>query len=92
MGHGGDVTGFNSYITRYPDEQFTVIVLSNIEMRPPGPLPDAGILAHKIAEIYLTDKISISKEHVGISLDPKILDSYTGQYKWINAVSGISRI
>jgi CubicO group peptidase (beta-lactamase class C family) len=88
VGHGGDITGFNSYIARYPDEQFTVIVLSNIEMRPPGPLPDAGILAHKIAEIYLSDKISATKEHVAISLDPKILDSYTGQYKWINASKG----
>jgi CubicO group peptidase (beta-lactamase class C family) len=85
VGHGGDITGFNSYIARYPDEQFTVIVLSNIEMRPPGPVPDAGILAHKIAEIYLADKISATKEHVAISLDPKILDSYTGQYRWINA-------
>jgi hypothetical protein len=57
-------------------------------MRPPGPLPDAGILAHKIAEIYLTGKISATKEHVAISLDPKILDSYTGEYKWINASKG----
>lgn len=88
VGHGGDITGFNSYIARYPDEQFTVIVLSNIEMRPPGPLPDAGILAHKIAEIYLADKISTTKEHIAISLDPKILDSYIGQYKWINASKG----
>jgi CubicO group peptidase (beta-lactamase class C family) len=88
VGHGGDITGFNSYIARYPDEQFTVIVLSNIEMRPPGPLPDAGILAHKIAEIYLADKINATKEHIAISLDPKILDSYIGQYKWINASKG----
>jgi CubicO group peptidase (beta-lactamase class C family) len=88
VGHGGDITGFNSYIARYPDEQFTVIVLSNIEMRPPGPLPDAGILAHKIAEIYLSDKISATKEHIAISPDPKILDSYVGQYKWINASKG----
>jgi CubicO group peptidase (beta-lactamase class C family) len=85
VAHGGDITGFNSYIARYPDEQFTVIVLSNIEMRPPGPLPDAGILAHKIAEIYLADKISTTKEHVAISLDTEILDRYTGQYRWINA-------
>jgi CubicO group peptidase (beta-lactamase class C family) len=85
LAHGGDITGFNTYIARYPDEQFTVIVLSNIEMRPPGPVPDAGALAHRIAEIYLSDKLSTSKEHVAIQLDPKILDSYTGQYKWINA-------
>jgi CubicO group peptidase (beta-lactamase class C family) len=88
VGHGGDITGFNSYIARYPDEQFTVIVLSNIEMRPPGPVPDAGVLAHKIAEIYLPNKISAAKEHVAVSLDPKILDSYTGHYKWVNASKG----
>jgi len=37
-------------------------VLSNIEMRPPGPVPDAGYFAHKIAEIFLSDKHSTSKE------------------------------
>jgi hypothetical protein len=86
--HGGDITGFNSYIARYPDEQFTVIVLSNIEMRPPGPVPDAGYLAHKIAEIYLSNKLSSPKEHVAIQLDPGTLDNYTGQYEWINASKG----
>jgi CubicO group peptidase (beta-lactamase class C family) len=88
VAHGGDITGFNSYIAFYPDEQFTVIVLSNIEMRPPGPVPDAGYLAHKIAEIYLTDKLIKSMEHIAIQLDPKILDSYLGTYKWINASKG----
>jgi CubicO group peptidase (beta-lactamase class C family) len=85
VGHGGDITGFNSYIVRYPEEQFTVVVLSNIEMRPPGPVPDAGTLAHKIAEIYLKDKFSAVKEHIAITIDPKTLDSYVGEYKWLNA-------
>jgi hypothetical protein len=88
VGHGGDITGFNSYIARYPDEQFTVIVLSNIEMRPPGPLPNAGDLAHKIAELYLSDKMSTTKVHLAIQLDSNILDSYTGPYKWVNASKG----
>ena len=92
VGHGGDITGFNSYIARYPDEQFTVIVLSNIEMRPPGPIPDAGTLAHKIAEIYLKDKFSAVKEHVAISLDPKTLDAYVGDYKWVNASQGFIEV
>jgi hypothetical protein len=56
--------------------------------RPPGPLPDAGDLAHKIVEIYLLDKISAIKEHIAIELDPKILDSYIGKYKWINTSKG----
>jgi CubicO group peptidase (beta-lactamase class C family) len=88
VGHGGDITGFNSYIARYPDEQFTVIILSNIEMRPPGPLPNAGDLAHKIAELYLSDKMSTTKMHLAIQLDSNILDSYTGKYKWVNASKG----
>jgi hypothetical protein len=53
-------------------------------MRPQGPVAESGTLAHKIAEIYLKDKISKSKEHIAIRLDPKTLDIYTGQYKWIN--------
>jgi CubicO group peptidase (beta-lactamase class C family) len=87
VGHGGDITGFNSYIARYPEEQFTVIVLSNVEMRPPGPLPNAGDLAHKIAEIFLSDKMGASKEaqHVAIVLDSQIIEKYLGQYKWVNA-------
>ena len=90
VGHGGDITGFNSYIARFPEEQFTVIVLSNVEMRPPGPLPNAGDLAHKIAEIYLSDKISTAKEeqHVVILLDSRILENYLGQYKWVNVSKG----
>lgn len=90
VGHGGDITGFNSYIAKFPEEQFTVIVLSNVEMRPPGPLPNAGDLAHKIAEIYLSEKMSAAKdvEHVAILLDSRILEKYLGQYKWVHASKG----
>ena len=38
VGHGGDITGFNTYFARYPDAGLSVIVLSNVGMRPPGPL------------------------------------------------------
>jgi CubicO group peptidase (beta-lactamase class C family) len=85
ISHGGDITGFNSYIGRFPDERFTVIVLSNIAMRPPGSLPNAGELAHKIAEIYLSDKMEAKAENVEIKLDPRIYDAYVGQYKLVNA-------
>ena len=36
VGHGGDITGFNTYFARYPDAQLTVIVLSNVGMRRRG--------------------------------------------------------
>jgi CubicO group peptidase (beta-lactamase class C family) len=48
FGHGGDISGFNSYVAFYPDERLAVIVLSNVGMRPPGPVPTAGDVAHRI--------------------------------------------
>jgi CubicO group peptidase (beta-lactamase class C family) len=85
IGHGGDITGFNSYIARFPDEHFTVIVLSNVAMRPSGALPHAGDLAHKIAGIYLVDKMETKAENMEIKLDPMIYDAYVGRYKLVNA-------
>jgi len=84
INHGGDISGFNSYMGRFPDEQFTVIVLSNIAMRPQGPLPTAGDLARQIAEIYLADKMSAKAEIQVIELDPKLYDAYAGQYRLVN--------
>jgi len=49
IGSGGDITGFNTWISRFPDHALTVVVLSNTPMRPPGPLATARDLAHQIA-------------------------------------------
>jgi hypothetical protein len=59
--------------------------LSNVEMYPPGPLANAGELAHQISEIYLADKMSSPLEHIAIQLDPEILEPYVGQYELVNA-------
>ena len=50
VGHGGDISGFNTYFALYPEEHLAVVVLSNVGMRPPGPLPTAGDLVHRIVE------------------------------------------
>ena len=81
VGHGGDITGFNSFVARYPDEKFAVIVLSNTGMRPPGPLPDAGALAHKIADICLGDRMGKPDERPNFRVAEAVLDTYTGRYK-----------
>jgi len=83
FGHGGDITGYNSFMKRYPEQKFTVIVLSNVGMRPPGPLPDAGTLSSRIAEIYLSDKMQPAKEatRIQVEVDPKIYDDYVGTYR-----------
>jgi len=81
VGHGGDINGFNTYIARYPDQNFSVIVLSNVGMRPPGPLPTATDLARKVAEIYLDDVMKPARVFTGVEVDPKILARYAGDYE-----------
>ncbi len=80
IGHGGDITGFNSYVAHYPDERLTIVVLSNAGMRPPGPLPNAADLTHKIADLYLGDRVQQTEEP-RITVPDSILDSYVGRYK-----------
>jgi len=79
--HGGDITGFSTEVSRFPEQKFTVIVLSNIGMRPPGPVPNALDLSRKIAEIYLCDQMKEEPEVEVIKLDPAVLDLYVGEYE-----------
>jgi hypothetical protein len=82
VSHGGDVDGFNSCILRFPDQQLTVVVLSNLGMWPPGgPIPSAADLAHRIADIYLSDVMGPPEQPVAIDLDPAIYDDYVGRYR-----------
>jgi hypothetical protein len=52
-------------------------------MRPAGPLPTAGDLAHRIAEIGLADRMQRPEERRAIRVDPKILDAYAGRYRLV---------
>jgi D-alanyl-D-alanine carboxypeptidase len=81
VGHGGDITGFNTYFARYPDEKLTVIVLSNVGMRPPGPLPIAADLVHRIAEVWLEDRMQKADTQPDVKVDTARLESYTGRYR-----------
>lgn len=81
VSHGGDITGFNSYLAIYPDEKLAVVVLSNVGMRPPGPVPTAGDLAHRIAEIWLGDRMQKEDAPSTVRVPAGILDGYTGRYR-----------
>jgi CubicO group peptidase (beta-lactamase class C family) len=85
ISHGGDITGFNSYIARFPEYDFTVIVLSNVAMRPPGSLPSARDLARRIAGIYLSDHMAELQEPVVASIDPAVYQAYVGRYRCYGA-------
>ncbi len=71
--HGGADAGYRSFLTRFPDEKFSVVVLSNAAEF------NSGDMAHKVVDIYLKDKIktepamAIKKEEspktAGVSVD-----------------------
>ena len=81
VGHGGDISGYNAYIARYPDQRFTVVVLSNMTMRPAGPIPTAGELAHRIAELLLSDDMDPAQPPPDVRVDAAVLDAYVGRYR-----------
>jgi len=78
--HGGDIGGFNTEVSCFPDQKLTIIVLSNIGMRPPGPLPDSASLSQKIAQIYIGDQMKETPQAT-FKLDPNVLDLYVGDYE-----------
>ena len=80
VGHGGDVSGFNTYVAIYPDEHLAVIVLSNLGMQPPGPLPTAGDLAHRIVTILVGNRLGPEWPDV-VMVPPSVLDRYAGRYR-----------
>jgi CubicO group peptidase (beta-lactamase class C family) len=79
VGHGGDISGFNSYVALYPSEKLAVIVLSNVGMRPPGPVPEAGAIAHQIVDILAGDRLGPQWPPATV-VAPEVLDRYVGRY------------
>ena len=79
-GHGGDISGFNSYVALYPAEKLAVVVLSNVGMRPPGPVPDAGAIAHQVVDIVAGDRLG-PQWPPAVAVAPEVLDRYVGRYR-----------
>ncbi len=80
VGHGGSDAGFRSQVVRFPEEDFAVIVLSNLSSI------NTNRLAMQVADIYLSKKTKTKKpkkkkaERASVELDPKILEAYEGLY------------
>jgi CubicO group peptidase (beta-lactamase class C family) len=80
IGHGGDISGFNSYVALYPSEKLAVVVLSNVGMRPPGPVPEAGAIAHQVVEVLAGDRLG-PQWPPAVAVAPEVLDRYVGSYR-----------
>jgi CubicO group peptidase (beta-lactamase class C family) len=82
--HGGADAGYRSYLTRFPDENFAVVVFSNSAEF------NSGRMAHKVVDIYLKDKIKtedkskeIKEENNSevITVDENVLSTYVGDFE-----------
>jgi CubicO group peptidase (beta-lactamase class C family) len=84
ISHGGADAGYRSYLGRFPEQGFSVAILSN-----DGSF-DPGSIAMKIADIYLAGQLKseevvqqlpvAEKETVAVEVSPDTLDAYTGDY------------
>ena len=83
--HGGADAGYRSYLTRFPDENFAVVVFSNSAEF------NSGRMAHKVVDIYLKDKIKTEEENQEevekesetdvVVVDQNILNTYVGAFE-----------
>jgi CubicO group peptidase (beta-lactamase class C family) len=80
--HDGGSAGFRTYLCRFPDQKFNVIVLSNDESCDPYKL------AHQIVDIYLKDKIEPKKKESKkedttevINIEQDVLATYIGNFE-----------
>ena len=78
--HGGSLPGFRAQFARFVDDKLSVVVLTN------GDNADPNLIALGIAAHYIPGLIP---ERTVAKIDPKILDTYTGQYQ-VNPSSVVS--
>ncbi|MGC1105673.1 MAG: serine hydrolase [Candidatus Acidiferrales bacterium] len=76
--HGGAWQGFTCDISRYVDDNLTVVVLTNLDAGHSRP----GVIAHQVAGLVNPALMPPSpKEHHEVAIDPKLFDGYVGTYQ-----------
>ncbi|MBM3852353.1 MAG: DUF3471 domain-containing protein, partial [Verrucomicrobia bacterium] len=75
IGHGGGINGFSTMISRYPEENVCVIVLSNLESA------NAGRISRDLEAILFRENYEIPRERLVAKVDPAIYDAYVGRYE-----------
>jgi CubicO group peptidase (beta-lactamase class C family) len=82
VAHGGETDGFRAQITRFPEQRFTVILLSNSQQ-----FTAPYAVANKIASIYLAENL---KSPAAVQIAPERLSDYVGRYALYDLVLKIS--
>jgi CubicO group peptidase (beta-lactamase class C family) len=83
ISHGGSDAGYRTFLGRFPDQRFAVVVLSNLaSFNPSG-------IAMRIADIYLDGQLQEEQEEnmrteatsARVKIEPDTLNAYTGDYR-----------
>lgn len=73
--HTGSIPGYSSILVKYPSEDLTIILLSNL----------TGVSIKEITEnltsLVLGDSVTNLPNRKSISVNPEILSNYTGDYR-----------
>jgi CubicO group peptidase (beta-lactamase class C family) len=77
VSHSGSWLGFRTYILRFPNQRFTVVILSNVSQLEPA------MIASKISKIYLGEKMTFP---IARRLDTDLLRGYVGKYEFAPGV------
>ncbi len=79
--HGGSWASFRTHFLRFPEQRFTVMVLSNLGSFNPSSR------CYNIAELYLGDlmepeeTVASAAERPAVAVDGAVLDEYVGTYR-----------
>ncbi len=77
--HTGASPGYCSALYEFPDQHFTVIILTNSSY--PIPTLDVGNTAELITQLYLHDQMEMREEPIPNSqIDSGVLATYVGRY------------
>jgi hypothetical protein len=85
VSHGGSAVGYQAQYMQFPDQRFSVVILSNLSNFSPGRI------ARKIADLYLADQFTESptprqrqrprgERPKPVKLTPSQLQTYVGNY------------
>jgi CubicO group peptidase (beta-lactamase class C family) len=76
--HAGGLHGFVSQLTRFPKENLTVAILTNLTP------PEVNLNANTLAEFYLWDKMAKQSSYAAQSSEGLNLKDYVGRYDFRN--------
>ena len=75
ISHGGGIAGFDTYLTYFPDEKLTVVVLANLNGNAPQQI------AGRLAAAARGETVILPSERKAVKVEPKVLEQYVGTYK-----------